>query len=305
MFKLRYGYLISGIITGCILLSSFAISIPDGKMHIFFCDVGQGDGAYIRFPDGRDMVVDGGPDDKVIQCLGRHMPFWDRHIDIVVMTHPQKDHMQGLVTIFQRFAVDYFVRSDVDNTTQGYELLQKVVADKKIPVKFITRGEHITVGPSTLSFLWPSPEQIAQGKAAKEMAASQGKTASVLGSAVGDLNDYCLVFELQYGTFDAVFTGDADAQVEPQYIGMKLADNQVEVLKVPHHGSKTGMTQAFVDWIHPSLAVISVGKNSYGHPSEKAIDMLQTSGARVLRTDKAGDIEVVSDGKNWNALSSK
>src|SRR3989344_8210677 len=123
MFKLRVGYLISGVATGLVLLFSFLGSLPDGTLHIVFCDVGQGDAAYIRFPDGRDMVVDGGPNDRVIACLGRHMPFWDRHIDMVAMTHPQKDHMQGLIAVFERFDVDYFLRSDIGNTTEGYQRL--------------------------------------------------------------------------------------------------------------------------------------------------------------------------------------
>ena len=93
MFKLLRGYVISGIITGCILLVSFLFTLPDGKLHIFFCNVGQGDAVYIRFPDGRDMLVDGGPNDTVLQCLGRHMPFWDREITMVVNSRPQNDHL--------------------------------------------------------------------------------------------------------------------------------------------------------------------------------------------------------------------
>src|SRR5574341_1833681 len=128
MFKLRIGYVISGIATGLVLLFSFIATLPDGKLHLVFCDVGQGDAAYVRFPDGRDMVVDGGPNDKVLGCLGNHMPFWDRHIKIVVMTHPQKDHMQGLISVLDRYRVDYFVRSDVANDTEGYKKLMEVVA---------------------------------------------------------------------------------------------------------------------------------------------------------------------------------
>lgn len=304
MFKLRIGYLITGIATGLVLLFTFFWSLPDGKLHIVFCDVGQGDAAYIRFPDGRDMVVDGGPNDKVLGCLSKYMPFWDRHINLVVMTHPQKDHMQGLMSVFARYQVDYFVRSDVQNTTEGYQKLVDTVNAKHVPVKFITRGGRIAIGSTLLSFLWPSSEQIAKahdfirpGLAAQGQALSN----SVLGSSVvGDLNDYCLVFSLRYGSFDAMFTGDADQRVENNYTGDTLADDTVEVLKVPHHGSKTGMTDSFITWLRPKLAIISVGKNSYGHPSREAIDTLLSIGAKVLRTDQSGDIEVVSDGKNWN-----
>ncbi len=304
MFRLRIGYLITGITTGLIILISFLWSLPDGKLHIVFCDVGQGDAAYVRFPDGRDMVVDGGPNDKIIDCLGKHMPFWDRHINLVVMTHPQKDHMQGLISVFERYGVEYLIRSDVDNTTDGYKKLLDVIRTKKIPVKFVTTGERIAVGSTSLSLLWPSKEQIAKGKSVQrsDLVSGQGPTLSgnILGTqAIGDLNDYCLVFFLRYGSFDALFTGDADSRVEANYTGVKLADDGIEVLKVPHHGSKTGMTKEFVQWLHPKLAVISVGKNSYGHPSFDAMQLLKDVGSQIKRTDQEGDIEVVSDGKGW------
>lgn len=309
MFKLRFGYLFTGIVTGLILLFTFFWTLPDGKLHIVFCDVGQGDAAYIRFPDGRDMVVDGGPNDKVLGCLSKYMPFWDRHINLVVMTHPQKDHMQGLLSVFARYQVDYFVRSDVDNTTEGYQKLLEQVNAKHVPIKFVTRGGQIAIGSTTLSMLWPSIEQIAKGKNFQRppLAVLQGvalqNTERVLGtSSIGDLNDYSLVFSLRYGSFDAVFTGDADQRVENNYFGDRLADESVEVLKVPHHGSKTAMTDAFIDWLRPKLAVISVGKNSYGHPSREALDILSSIGARVLRTDESGDIEVVSDGQTFNTV---
>ena len=306
--KLRAGYLISGITTGLIIVFSFIWSLPDGKLHIVFCDVGQGDASYIRFPDGRDMVVDGGPNDQVIACLGRHMPFWDRHIDMVAMTHPQKDHMQGLIAVFERFDVDYFLRSDIGNTTEGYQRLMTVVIKTRVSEKFITQGDRIAIGSTSLSFLWPSKEQVAKGVRASEMSLlrqglggqADGSTESnVLGSTIGDLNEYSLVFDLQYGSFDAVFTGDADSRVEPHYTGLTAFSYPVEILKVPHHGSKTGMTPAFIDWVKPEVAVVSVGKNSYGHPSKEAVNMLQSVNSRVLRTDQRGDIEIVTDGKEW------
>src|SRR5690348_9512881 len=193
MFKLRYGYLLSGIITGCILLVSFIATIPDGKLHIIFCAVGQGDAAYIKFPDGRDMLVDGGPDNTVLNCLGKHMPFWDRHINLVINSHPQNDHFFGLIEVLKRYQVDYLVKSQVDANTEAYDRFLSVIKTKNIPVKFMTVGQQIRVGPSTLSFLWPSQQQITKGT-------------SVLES---DSNDYCLVFDLRYGIFDVLFTGDA------------------------------------------------------------------------------------------------
>lgn len=276
MFKLKVGYALAGIATGLIMLFGFIGSLPDGKLHIVFCDVGQGDGAYIRFPDGRDMVVDGGPNDKILGCLGKNMPFWDRTIDIVLMTHPQKDHMQGLIAIFDRYDVGYFIRSDVSNSTEGYQKLLE--ESKDVPKKIVVAGENITIGDVTLRVLGPQV------------------------TPLNNINEASVVFWLRYGSFDALFTGDATLNQPFNY----LAVDPIEVLKVPHHGSKTGMTSAFLDWLKPQLAVISVGQNNYGHPSPEILQMLADHQARVLRTDlpaqagREGNIEVVSDGKNWN-----
>jgi len=300
--KLRIGYLISGITCGFILLLTFIWTQPDGKLHIVFCDVGQGDAAYVRFADGRDMLIDGGPDNgRVLTCLGRHMPFWDKHINIVAMSHPQADHMGGLKSIFERFTVDYFIRSDIVNPTEGYQKLMDEVVQKHVPVKFVTRGDTVAIGTTSLSVMWPSQEQITLMKLRESPAVAQGNgIATVLGVKTDpQLNDGSLVIALRYGSFDAVFPGDADSHVEAKYDQLQVFSDPVELLKVPHHGSKTGMTLAFVDWLKPRLAVISVGKNSYGHPSKEAVDMLQNIGSKVMRTDKEGDIEIISDGREW------
>lgn len=295
MFKLRIGYLISGIATGLILLFSFVWSLPDGKLHIVFCNVGQGDSTYVRFPDGRDMLVDGGPNDKILACLGRHMPFWDRTINLVILTHPQKDHLQGLITVLGRYKADYFLRSDIGNTGEGYGQLLGILKDKNIPVKFVSAGEKTVVGTSTLSFIWPSQQYLAR--------LPYSDSPGVLGVSAGEMNDYSVVFLLRYGTFDAFFPGDADSHVEGEFSDDKLADDTVELLKVPHHGAKTAMTEKFVQWLHPQLSIISVGKNSYGHPNQETLNLLALIGSRVMRTDKDGDIEIVSDGKKWDVRS--
>lgn len=297
MFKLRTGYFISGITTGLILLFSFIFSLPDGKLHIHVCDVGQGDAIYVRFPDGKDMVIDGGPNDAIIGCLGKYMPFWDRHIDVVAMTHPQKDHMQGLIAVLKRYKVAYFLRSDVRNSSQGFIDLLDVIRDKRVAVRYITRGEQIRIGKVVISLLWPSDQQVSKGANVQDVYSKGGS--QVLGQTTGDLNDYSLVFWLRFGAFDALFTGDADTHVEDNYVGTTLADRTVELLKVPHHGSRTGMNDAFVQWLRPRVAVISVGKNMYGHPSREAISLLQSVGSQIHRTDNEGDIEVVSDGNTW------
>lgn len=319
-FKLRYGYVVSGAVIGLVLLVSAVFTLPDGKLHLVFCDVGQGDGAYVRFPDGHDMVVDGGPNDAILSCLGRHMPFWDKHIDIVVSTHPQADHMNGLLHILDRYTVGKVMRSDVDVPTQGYKRLLERIEKKSIPVSFVTVGDAVFVGSTTLSVVWPSEGQMAKAKPSNfDMALTRdalseknilgietggppvGETspASQQGGPPGDVNDYSVVIRLSYGEFDALLTGDADLRVEADYDERVLAEKHIEVLKVPHHGSRTGMSDTFLDIVRPDVAIISVGKNTYGHPTAEILSKLAIKQSQVLRTDKDGDIEIVSDGRGY------
>jgi competence protein ComEC len=308
MGNLKIGYFITAITTGLVLLFSFLQSLPDGTLHMYACSVGQGDGMYVRLPDGKDMVIDGGPNESIINCLGKYMPFWDRHIDMVIMTHPQKDHLQGLIAVMDRYRVDYFIRSRVDNPTEGYKTLLSKVARNKTHTKFMVAGDRVTIGSIELSFLWPTQEQIAKGNGAPLATAVLGATADTNikdEAPVGDLNDYSLVFWLRYGSFDALFTGDADTRVESGYVASALADKTVELLKVPHHGSRTGMNEAFIQWIKPAISIISVGKNTYGHPSRDAINILTSVSSQIYRTDKDGDIEVVTDGQGMQVVSHK
>lgn len=297
MFKLRIGYLVSGILTGMILLFSFLTTLPDGKLHIVFCDVGQGDATYVRFPDGRDMLVDGGPNDAVLSCLGKHMPFWDKTINLVVLTHPQKDHAGGLASVLARYNVEYFLKSNIGSEIESYTKLMDLISTKNTQVKLVEQGQMVTVGATSLLALWPSKSQLALGTRLNQLSE---QLAQVKGASTDvELNDYSVVLWLRYGSFDALLPGDGDSHIQNNLALNAVATDGVELLKVPHHGSKTAMTSEFLDALKPKLAVISVGKNSYGHPAPETIDMLEHIGARVLRTDQAGDIEIISDGKNW------
>lgn len=284
MGKTHIGLVVGGIITGVVLVFQILASLPDGKLHIVFCNVGQGDAVYILFPDGRDMVIDGGPNDTVLGCLGRHMPFWDRTIDVVVLTHPENDHLRGLLGVVERYHVGYVVRSASSNHTEGFNRFIGLIRSRSITEKIVTKGERIAIGDTRLIVLWPSQEQI---------------QSRVLGASTQHLNDDSVVLLLRYGSFDALFPGDADTRVEDRYRDVSLADEYLELLKVPHHGSQTGISETFLAKLKPRIAVISVGKNSYGHPSPDVLQMLAHYAGRVLTTLE-GDREIISDGVGWS-----
>lgn len=286
------------ITLGTALLSAYLFTLPDNLLHVVFCNVGQGDAIYIRTPSNQDMLIDGGPDDKVLACLGRYMPFYDREINIIMVSHPQKDHLQGVISVVDRYKVNYLLITPVGNDSDGYKRLIVSLKDKKIPARNLYRGDSFNFGKTSFSILWPDREWLAQNLEA-ELSSISLAQGSVLGiSTSKDLNIYSFYVHLRHGEFDVLFTGDGDSRIQPEILS--LADiPDVEVLKFPHHGSKYGVISEFLDKVLPELAVISAGRNPWGHPTEEAIEQLNSRAIKIARTDKDGDIEIVSDGQKW------
>jgi competence protein ComEC len=251
----------------------------DGKLHIVVCDVGQGDAIFIRTPNGSDVLIDGGPDNSVLSCLSKHMPFWDRTLEVVILTHPDSDHSLGIIDVIKRYKLIHFYTSKVEAETVIYEELLKTIRDHKVNIQYIWQGDQLTFEDSlTMKALWPSFEW------------KGSKT-----------NSFSVIELLTYKNFTALFTGDSDAEQMNQISG--LAGN-IDFLKVPHHGSRFGLTQEVIDFLSPEVAAISVGKNNrYGHPTRFVLDLLKSANIKIMRTDQVGDIEVTSDGKTFQIRS--
>lgn len=297
--KLSLKNLVVGAGVGIILLFSFFFSLSDGKLHIFFCDVGQGDAAYIRAPNNQDMLIDGGPDTSVLNCLGRHMPFYDRTIDVVMLTHPQKDHLQGLVSVLQRYEVKNAVLGVESNQTDGYQRLVQEIKNKNIPVKNLFTGDKFSLGSVAFEVLWPEKKWVAQHLLPPLSDLSHLSNSRVLGfSTDTDLNFFSYFLHLKYGSFSSLFTGDGDIRIQGE-IMKEVVLPGVNILKYPHHGSKYGASEDFLKLVNPDLTVISVGKNPWGHPTHETLDLLAKLAIPFKRTDQSGDVEIISDGKGW------
>ncbi|HUD09573.1 MAG TPA: MBL fold metallo-hydrolase [Patescibacteria group bacterium] len=278
------------IFTSLFLLAAIFLyqnaKLNDGKLHVVVCDVGQGDGILIRTPDGSDILVDGGPDDSILNCLSSHLPFWDRTIELMVLTHPHVDHAAGLIEVLKRYTVLHFVTEKVLGGTATYKRLEDELAAKKLSAQYLFSGDRIDLADKTsLLTLWPTHEWLNSNQL-------QAKNEQNL-----DLNGFCLVQLFTYGNFTLLLTGDAGSVVEDKIAAQV---GKIGVLKVPHHGSKTGMSDYFLTQINPSLAIISVGANNrYGHPAQSALDLLKNHGIKYFRTDQNGTVEVISDGKSF------
>lgn len=259
----------------------FFTTLPDGRLHITFCDVGQGDAAYIRGPKGTDIVIDGGPDNRVLNCLGNKMPFWDRTIELIVLSHPQADHLTGLIEILKRYQVKQIIDASAKSDSQEYKFWEKLIKEKNIKRLEAQKGESVRVdGNVNLAVLWPLPP-IRQ-----------------LADPITDLNSTSTVVSLFFGNFSSLFTGDLDS-FSLSYLSGLSDLGHLDVLKLPHHGSKTGLSPTFLEKVRPALSIISVGKNSYGHPSPETLKLLNSLNIPFLRTDKDKTIEIVSDGQSW------
>lgn len=288
-----------GGLFGLILLFAYIFSLPDGKLHLVFCDVGQGDAAYIRTPDNFDMLIDGGPNSKVLDCLGNNMPFYDHSLDVVVLSHPQKDHLQGLIDVVERYSVKYFVIGVIGNESEGYKKLVRLIQQKKIPYKNLYQGDKFSLGKVKFEVIWPEKEWAASKTSPAPQLAGATNSQAVLGLATSaDLNDFSYMLHLSYGEFDALFTGDGDSRIQPEVLATVVLPD-VEVLKFPHHGSKTGILPEFLAKIKPEAAVISVGKNPWGHPTKEALQILSDNNIQTWRTDLLGEIEIETDGTTW------
>jgi competence protein ComEC len=254
-----------------ILLCWALFSLPDGRLHVIFCDVGQGDATLIVYRRTQ-ILVDGGPDQKVLQCLDQNLPFYDRRLEMVVLTHSEDDHQTGLIDVLERYDVRYFVSNGLNNSSATFSELEKTKKGKKVLPVLIKTGDQIKIGSLHFSVLWP-PKGYPQTK---------------------ELNDSSVVLNLSFRSFDVLLPGDISEKIEKS-----LDATKAEVLKVAHHGSRFSTSQAFLEMIQPKLAVICVGQNHFGHPTQEVLNRLKEAGVKILRTDKTGEIEIVSDGWRW------
>lgn len=269
---------------------------PDHNLHIIACDVGQGDGILI-YQETTQIIIDGGPGNMMATCLDRHIPFWDRTIEIVMNTHPQADHYEGLIEILARYNVQVFTANSLNADAPQYRLLEDLVGREGGKVLNPTAGMVFRSNLIQLDILHPSKSWLSENSD-RSRDVTNGQVLGVSTSLL-DPNEFSIISTLHYKNFDALFTGDTQEDIEHLLVQDGIVSD-IEYLKVPHHGSKNGLTKEFLDAVTPEIAVISDGKNNtYGHPHKEILDMLETAQVKILRTDQVGDVEVVSDGERY------
>lgn len=264
------------------------LSFHTGKLEIISCDVGQGDATFIRTPSGYEFLLDGGPDKSVLTCLNENMPFWDRTLDALILSHPHLDHFAGLSDVLKRYNVSGVFGENLVNRTPAYAEFLETVKEENVTLQTLERGNSITVGDGvTIAVLGPTAQFLSQENPH---------------GIVENDNPPSLIMHVSYGTFDAVFAGDSDGEDITDFADESIA--RPELLLVPHHGSNNAFTDEAAAFIQPQIALISVGlHNLYHHPSPQVLHRLKN--ARVLRTDQNGSIHVVTDGTTISIQTEK
>lgn len=270
----------------CLVVFTYSTSFAgqkDGLLKVHFFDIGQGDAIFVETPSGNQVLIDGGPDDTVLSKLGEVMPFYDRSIDLVFVSHPHSDHISGLISVLERYDVDKVIQAKESYDSPQFVELQKAVAAEGDDLEAVT-GSTFDFGDGViLEVIHPFE--------------------SVAGTSTKTPHNDSVVLMLYYQNTRVLLTGDMEASLERKLISAGL-DLDADILKIGHHGSKTSSTEEFLKAVTPEVAVIQVGeKNKYGHPSKEVTDRLKSGGIKYFRNDMDGDVKIISDGLNFKVTA--
>lgn len=250
-----------------------------GLLTVAFLDVGQGDAIYVRAPHGQDLLIDGGPDQSVLAELRQVMPTGDRELDLVMATHPDKDHIFGLSAVFDMYDVGAFMMPAVEAESSLDEDIVAKASAEGFQTLAPARGTRITLDPISnvyLEILFPDDDT----------------------SKWKETNEASIIMRLVYGETSFMLTGDSPMAAEQFLVKEYGIALDSDVLKLGHHGSKTSSAPLFLRAVSPDYAIVSAGKgNSYGHPHDAVIDRVSALGTQILQTMNEGTIIFESDGK--------
>jgi len=269
-------------------------------LEVTFFDVGQGDSSFIETGEGYQILIDGGPSSRILEKLGKEMPFWDRSIDLIILTHPDLDHLTGLIDVLKNYKVDLVATNGTVSPRPEFKEFENQIKNKNLDSVILRKSQKILIGKN-LYFEILAPLEDFEGR------------------EVSDFNTSSIVARMVFFKNEFLFTGDALKSIEDQLVGEGI-NLDSDILKVSHHGSKTATSENFINAVNPEIAVIQVGlNNQYGHPNKEVLDLLNKYGIRTLstsssttlnstefkifRTDKDGDIKIFSDGENLKLIT--
>lgn len=299
-----------GLLLLLVLITWIVFDWPSGQLEIVFCDVGQGDAILIN-QGFFQVLVDGGPDDSVQECLAQNIPFWDKTLEMLIITHPDNDHISGLEGVLAKYEVKATLISDwkQTKTAQNLRSLLKKESLDGMKLKEAILGNSVGL-PSggLLQVLYPFDQwqpaenvQKCHPKASLTEMMLSDSNETILGKDE-DANHRSIVLLLSLDQYDLLLMGDA-----PQLTELALIKNglikRVEGIKIGHHGSKTSSSPVFLQLVRPEICIISCGSNnSFNHPDPQVLSNLNQAECRIKRTDQKGSVKIITNGFNYKVL---
>lgn len=246
--------------------------LPDGRFHVWFLDVGQGDSIFIQTPQNHQILVDGGPGNKVLEELGEVMPFFDKSIDLIISTHPQADHISGLVEVLKKYEVENVLFPGVLYPNSYYDEFLREIYGQDIGVFLADGMTDFVFGEVKVDVLYPFEQ--------------------IFLESFKEVNNSSIATKIIYRDVEILLTGDMEKSAEMRLVNADV-NLRADILKAGHHGSKTSSTPEFLNKVRPEIIVIQSGKNnSYGHPHKEILANIKSAGVKkIYRTDMDGRVE--------------
>jgi len=266
--------ILAGLLVAALFVWQAVLAEQAGEnIKVIFFDVGQGSATLIDASNGNQVLIDGGPSDAILSKLGETLPYSDRRLELVILTHPDADHLNGLIEILKRYEVEKILETGIFDNSANYQVWQKIIKEKDIPVVFAQADQTIKVADNLVIKIL-HPFGLINGQDFKERT-----------------NDSSIVAKLFYGQNTLLLTGDAEIKVEDQLI-FAGADLKSDILQVGHHGSKGSTGEEFLAAVAPQIAVIQAGLNNrYGHPHQETLGRLKN--IETWRTDLDKDVKFI------------
>lgn len=266
--------------------------IAEDHVRIDFLDIGQGDAALVTLPNDEQMLIDCAIDARVIEALGRVMPYYDRTIEYLLVTHPDADHYGGCIDVLRRFDVQTIVYNGFQKpeSDMWHAFMEET---RRFDYIEIDKPQTWEIASTSLHFLYPDHSLERQPNVPGE-------------TKVTGANNASIVLKISYGEQDVLLTGDAEEELEEYLLTTYEGQLDVEILKAGHHGSSSSSIQPFVSSTSPMDVIISSGKdNRYGHPSRRVTKRFEREDASIWRTDLLGDIIVILQEENYMVTSTQ